>query len=199
VIAGALGLAICGCASILGIDGDYAVGGDGGDDGSASDEASRDGSSSGGHDAGDSGIVVVDSSDGSNDSGSDGDSSSKTEASTGDKGIACGPASADVYCNVGTQVCCVGASASAQACTAVGACPSPLTPMKCDDTADCPSGQVCCGQLTAGGTGYTSVSCQATCGPISTEHQLCDPKVHDCPTGLTCTPSTLLPGHSVCL
>jgi hypothetical protein len=71
----------------------------------------------------------------------------------------------------------------------------------CDDSADCSSGQVCCGQLA--NDGYRSVQCQSSCdnGIGTTAVRFCDAgaATDECDAiGKTCLPSTRLPGYSVC-
>jgi hypothetical protein len=204
VIVCLLAVALGGCASALGVDGDYEVVSEFGDDGAAGAEGSSDGShsdrgisgSSGGHDGSDALPSFVDSSGGPDNSNPDVDASDATVDSSGDPGIACG--TAGNYCPLGTEVCCAGTTAASQACTAPSACASPLTPMACDDADDCPSGQICCGQLDPTGEIYVIVNCQSTCAePFG--HHFCDPAGNDCPSGYKCTASTLLPGHYACL
>jgi len=59
-------------------------------------------------------------------------------------GIACG---SGMYCAPSSQTCCVssgGLGGTQRRCANGNSCGSG-TPVHCDDTADCPSGQVCCG------------------------------------------------------
>jgi hypothetical protein len=72
-------------------------------------------------------------------------------------------------------------------------------PVRCDKTADCPAGQMCCGTDQNGG--YVDVSCASDCsggGPGQT-FQFCDPAVGDCPPNTHCRMSMDLPGYHVCL
>jgi hypothetical protein len=69
----------------------------------------------------------------------------------------------------------------------------------CDDRADCPAAEVCCGTLANNGSRYNSVQCQASCDSSANEYQFCDPNVAgECANGLQCTPSGVLPGYYRC-
>jgi hypothetical protein len=78
------------------------------------------------------------------------------------------------------------------------------SPVECDEGADCPSGQQCCGTLRNDDSGYEIVRCSATCDPTGmTQRLFCNPKSSTdesaCEAiGETCGESTLLPGYNVC-
>lgn len=79
--------------------------------------------------------------------------------------VACG----NLQCDAGTQVCCINDGGTKETCTPVqqdGGKPPPnvctATKMACDEAADCPSGQICCGFVGSGG-GFNT-ACQASCG-----------------------------------
>ncbi|MGO8996965.1 MAG: hypothetical protein ACLQVI_26925 [Polyangiaceae bacterium] len=79
----------------------------------------------------------------------------------------------------------VGTCGAASSCTGFA--------LACSQTPDCPSGQVCCGDL--GGTPATS-SCQSSCS--SSEDQLCA-DVAECPSGDGCRGYPYGDGIKVCL
>jgi hypothetical protein len=116
-----------------------------------------------------------------------------------DPGIACG---SGPYCAPSSQTCCVSSSVLSmqRRCAAGNSC-GQGTPVHCDDTADCPSGQVCCGTDYTN-IGYTDVSCRMTCGPSTftmTYVRFCDPNNNDCPsTSPNCKASTIITGYNVC-
>jgi hypothetical protein len=60
--------------------------------------------------------------------------------------------------------------------------------MTCDDSSDCPAGQVCCSAYNCSLTGTTT--CQVDACPVGGQCnaivQLCNPLAPDCPAGLTC-------------
>ena len=79
--------------------------------------------------------------------------------------IACG----SLQCDAGSQVCCIADGGAKETCTPVqqdGGKPPPnvctATKMACDEAADCPSGQICCGFV--GSSGGFATSCQTSCG-----------------------------------
>ena len=80
--------------------------------------------------------------------------------------VACG----NLLCDAGTQVCCIADGGTKETCTIApptdGGKPPPnactATKMACDEAADCPSGQICCGFVGTGG-GFAT-SCQTSCG-----------------------------------
>lgn len=76
--------------------------------------------------------------------------------------------------------------------------------LACDDKADCPSGQVCCGSLD-NTTGFDGVSCRATCdltpNPAFTNVRFCDPfaATDECTSiGKQCLPSSNFVGYAYC-
>jgi hypothetical protein len=136
------------------------------------------------------------------DSGADDVMASDTGAGDAapDPGIACG---SGTYCAPSSQTCCVssgGLGGTQRRCANGNSCGSG-TPVHCDDTADCPSGQVCCGTDYAN-VGYTDISCRMTCGPSTftiTYARFCDPNNNDCPsTAPNCKMSTIITGYTVC-
>jgi hypothetical protein len=108
-------------------------------------------------------------------------------------------------CTTPQQYCCVtGAgqgSTPSYSCkmgqASCGSTAGPGTPVHCDKTADCPSGDVCCGSDYNGY--YADVSCQTSCtGTGFTPVQFCDSSGSDCPQGMTCQMSGVLTGYWVC-
>jgi hypothetical protein len=73
------------------------------------------------------------------------------------------------------------------------------TRIQCGEPSDCPSGEVCCGELTD--NGYTQVTCRAKCENTQqvTAVTFCDRTKKLCDDGRTeCRESTSLPGFYVC-
>ena len=78
--------------------------------------------------------------------------------------------------------------------------------MSCDDSADCPLNNVCCGSINQinGNAFYSEVKCAATCAAntqIPGFRRFCDPKapVDECASiGLKCNASSILKGYYVC-
>jgi hypothetical protein len=72
--------------------------------------------------------------------------------------------------------------------------------VSCDGPAGCPPGQTCCGQIMTinGQSYYSEVKCQVTCDANQNQRTICDPNGPPCASGMTCGPSTLLPGYHVC-
>ncbi len=72
--------------------------------------------------------------------------------------------------------------------------------MYCDGPEDCPSGQVCCGQLvqvTSQRYLYNYVKCATSCNYQQGQREFC----HDnsqCSNGRNCHPSSLLSAYNVC-
>ena len=87
-------------------------------------------------------------------------------------GLACDPAHITCgakMCDAGTQFCCItdgGAKLVCDNLTADGGIPTNVcagsTKATCDEAANCPQGQVCCGFV--GSSGGFSTSCQTSCG-----------------------------------
>jgi hypothetical protein len=120
-----------------------------------------------------------------------------------DPGIACGTTDcapdADICC--GTITSYYPTYTYSYACQALNPyvqCAGGL-PLYCDDDHDCPTGQVCCGDL--GYQNYAKVSCKPSCtGSLYGYQQIhfCDPKAPDCDSTQACTASTVLTGYYVC-
>jgi hypothetical protein len=110
-------------------------------------------------------------------------------------------------CEAMTEDCCVGPkSAPGHMCQSAGdyktCLASGSTPVFCSEAADCP-GQICCGTKPSPyAFGYSYVSCDNTCESTNnTKIVFCNPTVmpDTCmPFGLSCSPSSLLTGFSVC-
>jgi len=122
----------------------------------------------------DGGADATQGSDASSDVVGTSDSSTKSDACVAiDGGAACDPAHitcGTLLCDAGSQVCCINDGGAKETCTVApptdGGKPPPnsctATKMACDEAADCPSGNVCCGFVGAGG-GFTT-SCAPSCG-----------------------------------
>ena len=110
-------------------------------------------------------------------------------------------------CEAMTQDCCVGPkSAPGHMCQSAGdyktCLASGSTPVFCSEAADCP-GQICCGTKPSPyAFGYSYVACDNTCESTNnTKIVFCNPTVmpDTCtPFGLSCSPSSLLTGFSIC-
>jgi hypothetical protein len=77
------------------------------------------------------------------------------------------------------------------ACVAGSSCSSDQ--IRCDGPEDCP-GEVCCERLNGPQTQVRHLDCQSQCG---TDPRICHTS-QDCPAGLQCVPSSLLPGYYHC-
>src|SRR5436309_2608526 len=107
----------------------------------------------------DGGADATQGTDASNDVfGSDaGDAGAKSDACVAiEGGLACDPghiACGALACDAGAQVCCINDGGAKETCAVApptdGGKPPPNactgTKMACDEAADCPSGQICCG------------------------------------------------------
>ena len=189
-----------------------------GDDGAASGASS--GASSGSGGSGDEFDATIDVEQGgpddaamSRDTGATVDA--QAEASEGaaseggvDPGIACGTGT---YCMMG-EFCChtstgpIGGMPQDRCVSQGNGCGNGIgnggVAIRCDDTAECALGQVCCASVAIGGN-FTGVSCQANACPASSflasYQRLCDPNVNDCPAATpNCRPSTANAPYNVC-
>lgn len=87
-----------------------------------------------------------------------------------DGGAPCDPAHIQcgtTECTVGSQYCCIANDAGSFTCDTTstkcqGTMMSPGTSMYCDEAANCPDAQVCCG--FAGSAGGYATACQPSCG-----------------------------------
>jgi hypothetical protein len=122
----------------------------------------------------------------------------------GAPGVACPMGGQAVLCQAG-DICCITGISQGMQGTQVDTCQNPTapcsgTPVHCASSADCPSGETCCGTQTNAGfrATYRDVSCQTSCfGPMSVT--FCDPRVGGgCPPGMQCAASALLQGFSAC-
>ena len=87
---------------------------------------------------------------------------------------------------------------------APGSCDAPGSlEIRCDDSTDCPAGQVCCGTFSQT-AGYSAIECKTSCtgsGGNTQAVRFCDPAnpVDECSSiGLRCQASASLPGYHVC-
>lgn len=126
--------------------------------------------------------------------------------------IESGPPAQSVFCGdnspecTSPEVCCATAAGNGNPPAVTFACTDPSqcaqgAIIECSSTADCPGGDVCCGEDLNGV--YSQVTCTPQCtGTTSTgasEVQLCDPNANDCPTATpTCQKSGVLTGYYVC-
>lgn len=87
-------------------------------------------------------------------------------------------------CEANKESCCAAVvTLGLPACTTVP-CLTGVS-FACDEPADCPSGQVCCGQVGLV-SGFYQVACRDTCDPNLAQTTLCDPKNPKCPGGMSC-------------
>jgi hypothetical protein len=91
----------------------------------------------------------------------------------GKGGIRCG----STTCDPAMQFCCLGSSNIRCLSAASTLCSSSTDRLHCDDTADCPLGQVCCVGQGSSGNGADAVCTLATLGCGSPRQMLCDPTV----------------------
>ena len=136
-----------------------------------------------------------------NDSGSDSTPTSDACVPV-DGGLACDGlhiACGNNLCDAGAQVCCINDGGTKETCTVApvtdsGKPPPPNactgTSMTCDEAADCPSGQICCGFV--GSAGGFATKCQTSCG---TGLQFCHGSA-ECLTG-ECTVQTQCHGVTI--
>jgi hypothetical protein len=177
------------------------------DDGS-SGAAGSSGSSGTSSSGGESSSGTSGSTSGGTSSGGTKDAGADTSTPPGGGSVACpatGPG-AKTSCTPGTEICCgptTGWGDPKFRCEAASllACAAGMK-IACDDSTDCPTGQVCCGSLRNNG-GYTSVECKKTCEnmPGLRAVRFCDPKaaVDECDAlGQHCEPSQSLAGYHVC-
>jgi hypothetical protein len=109
-----------------------------------------------------------------------------------DPGILCGA----IDCTAGTEKCCIYEAGAETVCMEAGVgCGVASAALRCDDTADCPSGDLCCVVFVAAGD--IDVDCLTSC--VDAGPRLCNPRASDCPPGLTCGPEPALPaGYHAC-
>jgi hypothetical protein len=112
-----------------------------------------------------------------------------------------GPSAGVIVC-AGTQ-CAIAGTPTNTCCVGAGLFPTQCLPsfpgcgvtagfaISCDDTADCASGQICCGALSGASAGSR---CAATCD--SSSFQLCRADAQ-CP-GKACRPIAAAPAYSAC-
>jgi hypothetical protein len=194
----------CGGASTSSLFEGPSTGADGGGNGSGGGGGSGgSGSGSGGSGSGGSG---------GSDSGSGGTDAAVDAAGSADPGILCGTAlvtGGKKYCAVGKQDCCATGSGAAATfrCESGTSSSCQGTTISCDDSAQCPTGNVCCGIFDTNTDVYAVLQCAASCDPTQGQYVFCDPtaKVDVCsaiPHGggpaYACTASTLLPGYFRC-
>jgi hypothetical protein len=119
--------------------------------------------------------------------------------------VEAGPPPVTVHCGqqntcTAPEFCCLTNSGQMQACsTSLNDC-SNLggTTLRCTTSAQCASGEVCCGQRPNSNV-YQDVSCQRSCGG-NNDRQFCDPSTpSDCPQGRQCQLSQVLANYYVCL
>jgi hypothetical protein len=124
------------------------------------------------------------------DAPADADADAEAEAAP-DPGIICGA----IDCTAGTEKCCIVDAGASTFCTQAGlGCGTVTAALLCDDTADCPAGKLCCAVFVT--MTDIDVDCLASCA--GTAGQFCDPNAGDCPSGLTCAPTSIVAGYHSC-
>ncbi|HMI89463.1 MAG TPA: hypothetical protein VK550_35555 [Polyangiaceae bacterium] len=88
-------------------------------------------------------------------------------------GIRCGATT----CDPATSFCCLASGNIRCLTTGSTQCPSSTDRLHCDDTADCPTGQICCAAEGASGNGADAVCALTTLGCGAPKQMLCDPAV----------------------
>jgi hypothetical protein len=129
-----------------------------------------------------------------------------------------GPARPPIYCGPGMtcpvatgEACCVsnvdfesGTGTADYSCGPVKSCyMAGNIPVLCDTTADCPTGELCCGTKMSSYGEYAYVRCEATCPSTAANTRVifCDPSASPsicAAVGKSCLASGLLPGYYVC-
>lgn len=123
------------------------------------------------------------------------------------EGVSCG-VGLPVLCELGREQCCI-RSLSTDSCIDAGAactCQEPgceVTSARCDGPEDCPSGQVCCGEIV-GGSSYSNFACATSCadtGFLTARRVAChmDEADDQCPAGTVCSNSQFLTNLQVCI
>jgi hypothetical protein len=147
------------------------------------------------------------SSSGSTSSGGPEDAGKDASPPTNNATIFCGKTNTTTTtCNAKTEVCCGswngGWGGPNFECEPAGvmACAGG-TKIACDESSDCPTGQICCGSLD--NSGYTDVACRPTCNstPGIRAVRFCNPDAttDECAAvGQYCGNSQSLPGFHVC-
>ncbi len=208
-------LCVAGCASIIGIDGEYIEGDPNPSSGGAGGSSNTAGNSTGGTGTGTSstggtGTGGTGTGTSSTGGGNTGGATGGNVATAGNGGATGGSpptgggggSPTGLPCNsatcVGGQVCCVSETDQNQSsCETAGNCPQNTFQVECHGPADCP-GQICCGRWDSI---YIEVKCADTCGSSGpgTGITICsgDPSV--CEFYQTCQPSSYLPsGYLYC-
>lgn len=122
------------------------------------------------------------------DAGGQGDSSDLVSEGGSTEGILvpgevpCG----DKTCKSNTKICCtsVVTIASSVCLDANIPCTTGVS-FACDEPADCPSDQTCCGQVGIL-EGFYTVKCRATCDPNQGQTIVCSPAKSNCPDNMAC-------------
>ncbi len=108
----------------------------------------------------------------------------------GNQGILCN----GTYCSLGTEECCYSSNtySCVTKCTGGG-----MSPIRCDSAADCGSGLICCGVITAGVV--NSLYCTGPSQCTAPKLLFCNPAdANPCPNGGMCTATDLPPGFHQC-
>jgi hypothetical protein len=106
----------------------------------------------------------------------------------GKGGIRCGATT----CDPASQFCCLSSSNTRCLAASSTSCSSSTDRLHCDDTADCPVGQVCCASEGSSSNGAAAVCILTTLGCGSPKQMLCDPAVVAPCLGITnlvCSPN----------
>ena len=97
------------------------------------------------------------------------------------------------------DVCC--GITNATQCVPEAMCTSQAgTRLQCESSHSCATGLLCCAHLSPGAATYTSIVCEAQCGPVNQGLQLCETDA-DCMSTLvarTCKPSRVIPNLKLC-
>ncbi len=114
-------------------------------------------------------------------------------------GVTCSVSSQEECCFDGTSPHCFSGDLGGK-CSCSGLFCS-TTVVDCDGPEDCPSGQLCCGNMGLTDSVFTRLSCAKNCssGITNTETEICHPDGPPCTNGNTCSPDAALPtGYTDC-
>ncbi|CAN5798802.1 hypothetical protein BH09MYX1_BH09MYX1_51190 [soil metagenome] len=135
------------------------------------------------------------------------DATPVVDAGPADPGTLCMTQPQSSYCKNESELCCVKQTGTSCIAANLANTCNPGTRIFCDNSDSCKLGEVCCGNVQSFNNQnfYTEVKCASQCNVTATQipgqRRFCNPdaKLDECVSyGLTCKPSGLLAGYSVC-